>query len=123
MPDDLFAPRRDAEQRTRAALIKSRFTVAEAALALGEVDARGRACCPAAAHGATGSDPVTLTPDGRGFVCGGCGAQGDVISFVRLSAGLEGFGKACDWLEHRAQAPRDDATGDLFRRQTKTGAA
>ena len=60
---------------------------------------------------------MKISAAGKGWLCSaeGCGACGDVVAFEMAASG-KSFAAACESLEGLiAKAPRDAATGDLFK--------
>lgn len=109
---DLFAPRRAADDREAAAIVKRRIGVRAAA----DVAGTGRACPQCGAPGA-----LAPSADDQTWVCrgaartqearGGCGASGDAIDLVRLARRL-GFRAALKFLDEAPREPARDAVGD-----------
>lgn len=111
---ELFAPRRKADDRERAALIKSRVAVGDALAALYDASASGYPC-PDPRCGALGAVAV----GGGSWTCGTCGAKGDVIALV-MAARQCGFRDACAFLETEMIGAgrgksRCSQTGELFK--------
>lgn len=111
---EMFAPRRRAADRERAAFIKRRLSVGDAVTALG-LDACDLGvvspCCDAIGA-------LNISASGETASCragaGGCGTTFDVISLVQRAREC-GFNAACKFLEEQVRpARRCAATRDLF---------
>lgn len=85
--------------------IRAKYPLAEVAARLTgqevKVGSGGKAdiCCPLPSHPGEDKNPsMTLYPAPGGYACGGCGAHGDVIQFVKDLQGCD-FPSAVAWLE------------------------